>query len=203
MINPLFLRYGFLDSLRLSQNETALFQQIVSLTSFRCPLRVSTSALTRHSLRCYHTSRHYSFPSHVSTSCLFHNIYGTNFLENSKFSSFISPSISNRKYIGFHLGYNTEAIIYEYSMLTEHLLSLSHLSMLSPEILSLVFVNTIEIASSLYSLTAPLQQQRLAFYLPILFAICDLARTWTGYPPVSSLLFDLENLSSSLNSSTH
>lgn len=203
MTNPLFLRYRYLDSLRLCDYDAALFKRIISLSPFSCPLRVRSSSLTRHSFRCYHYSQHYRFPKHVSIASLFHNIYGTNFLDNSKFSSFVNPIPLNRNLIGYHLGCTIESNVYDYSILTEAQLSLTSLSSLSSEILSLVFINTIEIASSLYSTTEPYRQHKLSFYLPILFAICDIARTWPGYPPASRLLFDVETLSSLQTSSAH
>ena len=200
MTNPLFLRYSFLNSLSLDHKDSSLFKRVVSLSPFRCPLHITTSPLTRHSIRCYHLSRHYSFPSHVSTLALFHNIYGTNFLDNSRFSDFIRPNTSNRELIAHLLGKNTEYAIFEYSVLTENLLAFPHFSSLSTDILSLIFVNTIEITSSQYSFHEPLRQQKLAFYIPILYAICDLARDWPGYPHISMLLSDIDVLCSSLHS---
>lgn len=203
MINPLFLRYGYLNSLSLSRRETALFQQIISYTPFCCPLHVSTSSLTRHSLRCYHLSRCFSFPDRVAIASLLHNIYGTNFLNNSKIACFIVPSLANRSAVRYHLGCTTESFVYEYSRLSRDFLSPSKLSELPPEILSLIFVNTIEIASSIYSFSEARYRAKLSFYLPVLFSICDLARSWSGYPSPYQLLSAVECLHSLLTSSDY
>lgn len=203
MINPLFLRYGHLNSLRLGRREARLFQQAISHAPLCCPLHVSTSPLTRHSLRCYHLSRCFSFPDSVAISSLFHNIYGTNFLNNSKIDCFINPSLSNRRLIRYHLGFTAESIVHDYSRLNLDLLSLSKLSELPPEILSLIFINTIEIASSIYSFSEARYRAKLSFYLPVLFSICDLATSWSGYPSPYQLLFAVECLSSLLSPSDH
>ena len=203
MINPLFLRYGYLNSFRLGRREAALFQQIISYAPFCCPLRVSTSSLTRHSLRCYHLSRCFSFPDRVALASLLHNIYGTNFLNNSKIACFIAPSLANRSYIRYHLGCTTESIVHEYSWLSYDFLSPSRLSELPPEILSLIFVNTIEIVSSVYSFSEAHCRAKLSSYLPVLFAICDLARSWSGYPSPYRLLSAVNCLPSLLTSSDH
>lgn len=203
MINPLFLRYGYLNSLHLARREAALFQKIVSFAPYCCPLHSSTSLLTRHSLRCYHLCRAFSFPDNVALASLLHNIYGTNFLNNSKIACFIVPSLANRSYIRYHLGCKTESIVHEYSRLNCELLFTSKLSELPHEILSLIFVNTIEIASSVYSFSEAHCHAKLSSYLPVLFSICELARSWSGYSTPYQLLSAVECLSSLLTSSDH
>jgi hypothetical protein len=203
VINPLFLRYGYLNSLRLGRREETLFHHILSYAPFCCPLHVSTSSLTRHSLRCYHLSRCFSFPDTVAIASLFHNIYGTNFLNNSKIACFIVPSLFNRNHIRYHLGFTAESVVHDYSRLNCDLLSSAKLSELPPEILSLIFINTIEIASSIYSFSEVRHRAKLSFYLPVLSSICDLASSWSGYPSPYQLLFAVESLSSLLSSSDH
>lgn len=203
MINPLFLRYGYLNSLRLGRREAALFQQIVSLTPYCCPLHISTSSLTRHSVRCYHLSRYFSFPDRVALASLLHNIYGTNFLNNSKIACFLVPTSANRSHICYHLGCRTESLVHEYSLLSPELLFTSALSELSPDILSLIFVNTMEIASSIYSFSEAHCRTKLSSYLPVLFSICELSRSWSGYSCHYQLLSAVECLSSLLTPSDH
>ena len=200
MTNPLFLRYRFLDSLQLGRREENIFRKVALLASYQCPLRIPQSPLSRHSLRCYHLSRHYRLPTHVSKVALFHNIYGTNFLDNSKILNFIKPDAANRKLVAFHIGCAVESAVYQYSTLTEDLLESSQLLAQSTDILALVFVNTIEIASSLISLDDPRRQKKLAFYVPLLVSICDLAKDRYGYAHASRLRFDTDILSSALNS---
>lgn len=163
MTNPLFLRYGFLSSLRLDYKTSLVFERVVALSPCRCPLRILTSPLTRHSMRCYHLSRHYLFPSHISTLGLLHNIYGTSFLANSRFSDFINPTSSNRCLVAHLIGRKIECAISDYSVLTEELLDSRRLSTLSNDILSLVFINTIEIVSSINYLYEPYRREKLAF----------------------------------------
>ena len=196
MVNPLFLRFGSLAAVPLGFHDQRLFRRVLSVAPLSNPLNDFNSALTAHSVRCFHLSRFYCFSREIQLACLFHNVYGTNFLDNSKIDNFISPSRSNRDWLVFCIGLEAENIIYRYSTL-----QVDDLSALCPDsrlalTLLVVFVNTIEIASSAYSLSSPQRQDKIAFYVPILKSIVCQVRGMVSCGTLSQMTFDVDTLCS-------
>ena len=196
MVNPLFLRFGSLASYPLGFHEQRLFLRVLSVAPLTTPLNDFNSPLTAHSIRGFHLSRFYCLSREIQLACLFHNVYGTNFLDNSKIDNFLKPTSSNRDWLVFCVGIEAENIIYYYSRLqSDDLSSPSSDSCLTLALL-VVFVNTIEIASSAYSLASPERQDKLEFYVPILKLIISEVRGLISRGTLFQMMFDVDTLSS-------
>lgn len=195
MVNPLFLRFGSLATVPLGFHDQRLFRRVLSVAPDSNPLNDFNSALTQHSIRCFHLSCFYGLPRPIQLACLLHNVYGTNFLDNSKIDNFMKPTASTRDWLVYSVGIDAENIIYRYSTLdAADLSSCSSDSCLALALL-VVFVNTIDIASSAYSVATPQRQVKLEFYVPILKSILCQVKDMISTGSFFQMLFDVDTLS--------